>query len=137
MSCQLCLGLAALAEIGFRNCMRTDQRVGWGQVREMEVRLELADAKLRQAELTAMEHLHTAQIEAANFKEASRLLNDMGDKYRQFETTMKETSEVTARVLPHFIGICWNLGGLLDSKEPSHHCRPSRRRRRTVESRRG
>ncbi|BDA40900.1 probable beta-taxilin [Coccomyxa sp. Obi] len=63
------------------------------KIREMEVRLELADAKLRQAELTSAEHLHTAQIEAANFKEASRLLNDMGDKYKHFETTMKESTE--------------------------------------------
>lgn len=64
------------------------------QVKELEVRLELADAKLHQAELTAQEHLHTAQIEAANFKEASRLLNEMGDKYKQFEASMNESTEV-------------------------------------------
>lgn len=62
----------------------------------MEIRLELAEARQRQAVLTAAEHQHQAKIEAANFKEASRLLSEMGDKYKEFEASMKDNTEVSA-----------------------------------------
>ncbi|KAK9916218.1 hypothetical protein WJX75_000162 [Coccomyxa subellipsoidea] len=78
------------AHLDMQNIMEQHHKA---KVKELEVRLELADAKLHQAELTAQEHLHTAQIEAANFKEASRLLNEMGDKYKQFEASMNESTE--------------------------------------------
>jgi hypothetical protein len=64
------------------------------QVKELEIRLELAEARQRQAELTAAEHQHQAKAEAANFEEASRLLTDMGEKYKQFEAGMKDNAEV-------------------------------------------
>lgn len=64
------------------------------QVRELEVRLELANAKVQQAELTAAQHLHNAEVMEANFREASKLLTDMGDKYKYFESSMRETTEV-------------------------------------------
>ncbi len=63
-------------------------------MKELEIRLELAEARQRQAELMAAEHQHQAKMEAANFQEASRLLTDMGDKYREFETSMKENTGV-------------------------------------------
>ena len=104
------------------------------QIREMEVRLELADAKVRQAELTAAEHLHTAQIEAANFREASRLLNDMGDKYKHFETTMKESTEVVMFRLLHctaslhlFSGIMHNTFDKLTSSSSSRRLKKCQR----------
>ena len=88
-----------------------------GQSRETELRLQLAETKTKQAEMAAEEFAKEAQAARANFDEASKLLQDMGDKYKELEANIMQNNEVCLcrRPLTHR-GCCSRIDQPLNMK---------------------
>ena len=74
------------------------------QEKEASLKLELADARLQQAEAEAQRHAQAAASYRQQYEEAADIVADMGKKYEGFEQGIKQNMEAGLIALDTYLG---------------------------------